>query len=93
MEKQIKLNLDCFWFSRFAATAPVCADSYYYSVQGKQSQARRKEAYQSFVEAQTGALFCTDVAARGLDIPQVDWIVQYDPPSDPKVCITSKVTI
>jgi hypothetical protein len=25
------------------------------------------------------------VAARGLDIPEVDWIVQYDPPDDPKV--------
>lgn len=27
---------------------------------------------------------CTDVAARGLNIPEVDWIVQYDPPDDPK---------
>ena len=26
-------------------------------------------------------LFCTDVAARGLDLPQVDWIVQYNPPT------------
>ena len=30
-------------------------------------------------------MVCTDVAARGLDIPAVDWIVQYDPPDDPKV--------
>ncbi|KAL0832147.1 hypothetical protein ABMA28_001610 [Loxostege sticticalis] len=54
------------------------------SIHGKLSQAQRKEAYQSFVEAKSGALFCTDVAARGLDIPSVDWIVQYDPPTDPK---------
>lgn len=30
-------------------------------------------------------LLCTDVAARGLDLPDVDVVVQYDPPSDPKV--------
>ncbi|CAK1544089.1 unnamed protein product [Leptosia nina] len=53
-------------------------------IHGKLSQSRRKEAYENFVETKSGILFCTDVAARGLDIPAVDWVVQFDPPSDVK---------
>lgn len=37
-----------------------------------------------YLQAETGILLCTDVAARGLDIPAVDWIIQYDPPDDPR---------
>ncbi len=35
----------------------------------------------------SGVLLCTDVAARGLDIPDVAWIVQFDPPQDPDVFV------
>ncbi|KAH8021648.1 hypothetical protein HPB51_016044 [Rhipicephalus microplus] len=52
--------------------------------QGKQKQAKRTTTFFQFCNAESGILLCTDVAARGLDIPEVDWIVQYDPPDDPK---------
>ncbi len=30
----------------------------------------------------TGLLMCTDVMARGIDIPDVSWVIQFDPPSN-----------
>ncbi|XP_015926180.1 ATP-dependent RNA helicase DDX18 [Parasteatoda tepidariorum] len=54
------------------------------SIHGKQKQSVRTSTFMSFCDAKSGALLCTDVAARGLDIPEVDWIVQYDPPNSPK---------
>jgi ATP-dependent RNA helicase DDX18/HAS1 len=51
---------------------------------GKQKQKKRTKTFFEFCNAKSGILLSTDVAARGLDIPAVDWIVQYDPPDDPK---------
>ncbi|KAL3998034.1 DEAD/DEAH box helicase family protein [Acanthocheilonema viteae] len=53
-------------------------------IHGKQKQQKRTCTFFSFCQAKSGILLCTDVAARGLDIPQVDWIVQYDPPDEPR---------
>ena len=50
---------------------------------GKQKQHQRSATYMQFCNSPSGVLFTTDVAARGLDIPKVDWIVQFDPPDDP----------
>lgn len=51
---------------------------------GKQKQQKRTNTFFEFCNAKTGTLICTDVAARGLDIPAVDWIIQFDPPDDPR---------
>ncbi|KAI8068411.1 ATP-dependent RNA helicase HAS1 [Gongronella butleri] len=51
---------------------------------GKQKQQKRTTTFFEFCNAEKGILLCTDVAARGLDIPAVDWIVQFDPPDDPR---------
>ncbi|KAM5298547.1 ATP-dependent DNA helicase DDX31 [Ctenodactylus gundi] len=43
---------------------------------GSMQQEERTAVFQEFSGSRTGVLFCTDVAARGLDLPQVTWIVQ-----------------
>ena len=30
----------------------------------------------------SGVLVCTDVMGRGVDIPDISWVVQYDAPTD-----------
>ncbi|RCH78945.1 ATP-dependent RNA helicase, partial [Rhizopus stolonifer] len=49
---------------------------------GRQKQQKRTDTFFEFSKAEKGILLCTDVAARGLDIPAVDWIVQFDPADD-----------
>ena len=57
---------------------------------GKQGmeQSKRNAALAAFVaEDHGGVLLATDVASRGLDVPDVDWIIQFDPPKDPSVFV------
>lgn len=50
---------------------------------GKLAQKRREHAMERFRNCTSGILFCTDVAARGLDVSHVHWTVQVDAPIDP----------
>ncbi|KAJ0314536.1 hypothetical protein Brms1b_006794 [Colletotrichum noveboracense] len=49
---------------------------------GKQKQLQRMEITKRFAEANHSCLFATDVVARGVDFPAVDWVVQVDCPED-----------
>jgi len=53
-------------------------------IHGRQKQVKRTTTFFQFQKAKNMTLLCTDVAARGLDIPEVDWIIQFDPPDDPR---------
>ncbi|KAI4564100.1 hypothetical protein MJT46_009898 [Ovis ammon polii x Ovis aries] len=52
------------------------------ALHGRQQQMRRMEVYNEFVRKRAAVLFATDIAARGLDFPAVNWVLQFDCPED-----------
>ncbi|KAG2309504.1 hypothetical protein Bca52824_029252 [Brassica carinata] len=52
------------------------------SIHGDRSQQEREVALKSFKTGRTPILVATDVAARGLDIPHVAHVVNFDLPND-----------
>ncbi|KAG5550842.1 hypothetical protein RHGRI_009323 [Rhododendron griersonianum] len=53
-------------------------------ISGQMSQAKRLGALNKFKAGECNILVCTDVASRGLDIPNVDLVINYDIPSNSK---------
>ena len=53
-----------------------------YRLHGRIDQSDRQLTYKEFHRLKNGLLICSDVAARGLDLPDVSWIIQFDPPAD-----------
>jgi ATP-dependent RNA helicase DDX10/DBP4 len=49
---------------------------------GKQKQTARLDTFSKFSAHKHAVLFATDIAARGLDFPGVDWVLQVDAPED-----------
>lgn len=78
-----------------------CKGYEYEALHGKLVQKRREKTMERFRQRKCGqtddenndtlnaggALLCTDVAARGLDISDVSWTIQFDAPVDPSAYV------
>jgi len=51
-------------------------------IHGKMKQQMRMNIYYDFLKRPACVLFATDLAARGLDFPEVDWVLQFDCPEN-----------
>lgn len=51
-------------------------------IHGSMKQVKRTDMYDLFCRTKSAALFATDVASRGLDFPDVEWVIQLDCPDD-----------
>lgn len=72
--KQVKFIYESF--RRLRPGIPLMA------LYGKQKQLKRVAIYNYFCKKTEAVLFATDIAARGLDIPAVHWVIQLDCPED-----------
>ncbi|KAK4416279.1 DEAD-box ATP-dependent RNA helicase 10 [Sesamum alatum] len=53
-------------------------------INGHMTQSKRLGALNKFKAGECNVLICTDVASRGLDIPSVDMVINYDIPTNSK---------
>lgn len=89
-EKVIVYFLTCMLVDYIALVLPrlkEIKDLNLVALHGRMKQSVREATLNQFRDWQEGCLLCTDLAARGLDIPDVQWILQYDPPQDPAAFI------
>ncbi len=56
-------------------------------IHGDLSQVQRERAITGFRDGRSDILVATDVAARGLDIPNVSHVINYDIPEDPEAYV------
>ena len=72
--KQVRFGYECFRHLR--PGIPLL------HLHGRQKQGARMDITAKFGATQNACLFATDVVARGLDFPAVDWVIQVDCPED-----------
>jgi len=76
-----------YYTSLFPSILRDAADAYtIVPLHGKMNPSMRTRNFNKYVTSSSASiLLTTDLAARGLDIPEVDLVIQLDAPTDPKV--------
>lgn len=57
------------------------------AIHGNKSQTARQQALFNFKTGQVTALVATDIAARGIDIDELKWVINYDLPEVPETYV------
>lgn len=80
-DKYIVFFLTCACVEYFSSLLiKLLPDFQFFPLHGKMKKKRQK-ILNKFRETNNGVLLCTDIMERGIDIPDVNWVVQYDPPT------------
>lgn len=55
-----------------------------FSIHGEKDQILRTQVMENFKKGESQILIATDVSARGIDIPDVHYVINYDMPDEPE---------
>lgn len=89
-QRTLVFMASCFSVMYFSQILPDLVPEGYQvlSLHGKLKPHVRELAYERFLSSTKPCiLLTTDVASRGLDVPNVDLVINLDPPTDPKTFI------
>jgi ATP-dependent RNA helicase DDX55/SPB4 len=86
-QKLLVFFATCASVSYFSSlVSRLCPELVILSLHGRMHN-KRQSIFDHFSTMDSGVLMCTDVMARGVDFPAVDWVLQFDPPSSSKSVI------
>jgi ATP-dependent RNA helicase RhlE len=57
------------------------------AIHGNKSQNNRQKALSNFKSGETRVLVATDIAARGIDVDSLAYVVNYDLPNEPETYV------
>ncbi|EDO08085.1 DEAD/DEAH box helicase family protein [Babesia bovis T2Bo] len=77
-----------YFFQVLGSSLGTDSGTVLYRIHRKMPTPRRQRQLDMFrsvdtTETRLQVMLCTDVFSRGIDIPEIEWVIQYDAPQDP----------